>query len=104
MIKLPAVMQSPEENPKPRALSDAKIFGLMAQTGCLVLAGVIASLLAGIWLDRVLQTRPVFTLVLVLGSAPLMLYALYRMAVRATSQAKPGRPSARRETHDNDDE
>jgi MFS-type transporter involved in bile tolerance (Atg22 family) len=104
MLQSQPVMNKPEETPKPRGLTDAQIAGLMAQSGCLVLAAIIGAVLAGVWLDRTLQTRPVFTLLLVLGGAPITLFALYRFAIRTVSNARPGGPAASQGTHDHDDE
>jgi F0F1-type ATP synthase assembly protein I len=97
-------MQNPKDNPRWRAMSDSQIAGLMAQTGCLMLAAVIASVLAGIWLDRTLQTRPLFTLLLVLGGSPIMLFVQYRLAKNAVAKAQEGLPAASKETHVDDDE
>jgi F0F1-type ATP synthase assembly protein I len=99
------VTQNPEETQRPRMLSDAEIFGLLAQTGCFVFLAVIASVLAGIWLDRVLNTRPLFTLLLVLGGSPFTLYALYRFALRAAARTRQNPPrSAAKGTRVDDDE
>ncbi|HLF28038.1 MAG TPA: AtpZ/AtpI family protein [Anaerolineae bacterium] len=53
------------------------------QAGCLAVAIVIGALLLGMWLDGQLHTRPWFTLGLLLVSAPLSVYAIYRFALRA---------------------
>ena len=58
------------------------------QAGCLGVAIVIGALLLGLWLDGQLQTRPWFTLGLMLVSAPLSVYAIYRFALRAARRVQ----------------
>lgn len=76
----------------------------MTQSGCLVVALVLVAVVAGIWLDRALGTRPVLTLVLVLGSVPLTLLLLFRTATRAVSAVKPAAKPAQKGMDDDDDD
>jgi F0F1-type ATP synthase assembly protein I len=90
------VKQEPEGNPVPNAVPDSQIAGLVGQIGCLVVAVLLVTLVGGIWLDRTLNTRPAFTLILVLGSMPVTFYLLYRIAVQAVSKGRPaGAPDAK---------
>ena len=75
----------------------------MTQSGCLVVGLVLVAVVAGIWLDRALGTRPVLTLVLVLGSVPLTLLLLFRTATRAVSAVKPAAKPAPKVMDDDDD-
>lgn len=68
------------------------------QAGCLGTALVIGALLLGLWLDGVLNTRPWLTLILLLVSAPVSVYAIYRFALRAAHRAQA------RERHHPEDE
>ena len=43
---------------------------LVGQMGCLTLVVVALSVLAGLWLDNSLHTKPIFTLVLLLAGVP----------------------------------
>jgi F0F1-type ATP synthase assembly protein I len=52
--------------------------------GCLTLCIVLASVFGGIALDRLLGTKPLFILLLVLGSAPLSLVLTYFLVMRTT--------------------
>ena len=49
--------------------------------GCLVLAVVVIALFSGLWLDGVLHTKPLFTLVLVIGSVPVGIFVMYQVAM-----------------------
>ena len=58
------------------------VMALGAQVGCSTLFIVIAAVFGGIWLDRILDTKPIFTIFFILGSAPLALVLTYWMAMR----------------------
>ena len=49
----------------------------------------MGALAAGLALDSWLDTRPLFTLLLVLASIPLSLYLLVRIALSAAAQVAP---------------
>jgi F0F1-type ATP synthase assembly protein I len=76
----------------------------MAQSGCLVVGVVLAAVVGGIGLDRILDTRPLFTLFLVLGSVPVTLYVLFRMSMRAISAIPPAKPGGKKTEDDDDSE
>lgn len=104
VLQCHAVTQRPEEKARPRTLSDIQIGSLIAQTGCLALALVIGSVAGGILLDRALGTRPMFTLLLVLGSAPLTMFVLYRFAMRTVGKPQNDGPTGVKGSHVDDDE
>lgn len=65
-------------------------FAIMAgQSGCGSVALIIGMLLGGLWLDSLLDTRPAFTLVLLLLSIPLSLGLMLYMVLGATSKISP---------------
>jgi hypothetical protein len=76
----------------------------MAQSGCLVVIVILLAVAAGIWLDRELGTRPVITLVLVLGSVPVALFLLYRMARQAISAVSPAARPVKKVVDDDSDD
>jgi F0F1-type ATP synthase assembly protein I len=69
-------------------------FKILAQIGVLTVAVVVIALFGGLYLDRLLGTRPLFTVVLLLGSFPLSLYIIYRVALGAVAPTKPTTPGA----------
>ncbi|MBN1439331.1 MAG: AtpZ/AtpI family protein [Anaerolineales bacterium] len=82
MLEFAAVAQNSGKGNPLRLLDESQIAGLTAQSGCLVVGIVLAALVAGIWLDRILGTRPTLTLALVLGSMPVSLFLMFRIAMR----------------------
>jgi F0F1-type ATP synthase assembly protein I len=60
--------------------------------GFIVLAIVMATLAIGLVIDRALDTRPLFTIGLMVLSAPVSIFVMYRVAtgIIAKSVAKPG--------------
>ena len=59
------------------------------QVGCLTTVFIVAALLAGLWLDARFETKPLFTLILLLGSVPVTIIAMFRVAYAATARIKP---------------
>jgi F0F1-type ATP synthase assembly protein I len=71
-------------------------FKVIAQIGLLTLAVVVVAIFGGLWLDRVLSTKPLFTILLILGSFPVSLYIIYRVALGATRGMTTAATSPRR--------
>lgn len=57
------------------------LLGVVGQVGCLTLVIILAALVAGLWLDNQFQTRPLFTLVLILASVPVTLFLMFRVVL-----------------------
>ncbi|MCI0521854.1 MAG: AtpZ/AtpI family protein [Chloroflexi bacterium] len=89
-------MNQPSAKPdanRPAAPNPMRFAGLGAQVGCLTLLIVLASVFGGIWLDRILDTKPTFTVILVLGSAPLSLVLTFWLAMRTIKDINQQPPS-----------
>ncbi len=71
------------------------LYTVGGQVGCVTLIIVFAALFAGIELDRLLGTKPVITLILTLGSAPLSLFLTYKLAMRAVNSINPKEQAVR---------
>ncbi|HEX9092017.1 MAG TPA: AtpZ/AtpI family protein [Anaerolineales bacterium] len=84
--------QPPEAPKKPQPAPNLALYTVGGQVGCATLIIVFAALFIGIGLDKLLGTKPVFTLILVLGSAPLSLFLTYQLAMRAVKSATPKEP------------
>ncbi len=70
---------------QPRALAVA-VAGLLGQVGCITLVLIAVALAAGLWLDAQLNTRPLFTILLILGTVPVTLYVMVRMVLGGMSR------------------
>jgi F0F1-type ATP synthase assembly protein I len=65
------------------------LFSVGAQVGCVTLVIVFLSLFIGLGLDKLLGTRPIFTIIFILGSAPAALYLTFWIAMRAVKNLNP---------------
>lgn len=59
------------------------------QVGCLTLVIIFGALIAGLWLDRSFDTKPLFTILLMVASMPITLYLMFRVVQGATNRIKP---------------
>jgi hypothetical protein len=65
------------------------VTGLLGQVGCVTAAVIVAALLLGLWLDQTLSTKPLFTLILLIGSVPVTIYAMVRIVLRGMQHVQP---------------
>jgi F0F1-type ATP synthase assembly protein I len=61
---------------------------VVGQVGCLTPVILIGALFLGLWLDKVLDTRPLFTIIFIVVSAPVAVVALVYIVRKATSRLK----------------
>jgi len=66
--------------------------GVAGQVGCLTLLIILVAVFGGLWLDARFQTRPVFTIVLLIASIPVSLAVMFYVVRLATSKIKAGPP------------
>ncbi len=84
------------ENPKPKNVQYALnlgLAGMAGQVGFLTLVIVFAALFGGLWLDRRLETKPLFTILLLIGSVPVTIFVMFRVAMSAVAKIKPTAPA-----------
>ena len=62
--------------------------GIVGQVGCLTVIIIGLALGAGLLLDRFLGTRPIFTILLLVGSVPISLYIIVRISLTAAGRAQ----------------
>lgn len=60
--------------------------------GCITLLIVFAALAGGLWLDKLLDSKPMFTIVLLVGSAPLALFLTFWLAMRQIRDMQAHQP------------
>ena len=61
---------------------------VVGQVGCLTPIILLGALFAGLWLDRQFETKPLFTILFIVGSAPVSVFVLYRIVRMATAKLK----------------
>ncbi len=62
---------------------------VVGQVGCLTPVILIGALFVGLWLDNLLDTRPLFTIIFIVVSAPVAVVTLILIVRKATSRLKP---------------
>ncbi len=60
--------------------------GMLSQVGCVTVVIVVGALFAGLWVDSLFNTRPVFTILFLLASIPVSVYSLVRVALSTAAQ------------------
>lgn len=71
---------------KNQANQSAAIAGIIGQIGCVTVVIITIALIAGIYLDRFLDTDRLFTLLFVVGSVPVTLYLTVRISLTAVAR------------------
>ncbi len=66
--------------------------GVAGQVGCVTLVIILAAMLGGLWLDSRFQTKPMFTIGLLVASIPISLFAMLYIVRKLTSKIKAGSP------------
>ncbi|MCP4142285.1 MAG: AtpZ/AtpI family protein [Chloroflexi bacterium] len=64
------------------------LVGVVGQVGCITPVIILGALFAGLWLDREFATKPLFTILFIVGSAPVSVFALYKIVKTATTKLK----------------
>lgn len=85
--------QPPGKPPSAQIMQQASLFLIGGEVGCLTLIIVLAAVFGGLYLDNLFGTKPVLTLIFVLGSAPLALVLTFWVATRAVKRYTPPKKS-----------
>ena len=62
---------------------------IAGQVGCLTLVIIFGALFAGLWLDGRMDSRPMFTILLLVGSIPVTLFLMFFVVKKATKKIQP---------------
>jgi F0F1-type ATP synthase assembly protein I len=81
-----------EPSKKSQTVNNFALYSVGGEVGCASLIIILLAVFAGIALDKLLGTKPLFTIGLTLGSAPLSLYISYKLAIRAVKNVNPQEP------------
>jgi F0F1-type ATP synthase assembly protein I len=96
-------MSQPDDPKKDRlrVALNLTLASVAGQVGCVTLVVIFLALIAGLWLDRYFSTKPLFTIVLLIGSVPVTLILMFRIVKVATNRIKPvqTKDSLEEETH-----
>jgi ABC-type transport system involved in cytochrome c biogenesis permease subunit len=97
-------MSEPENEGKDRLqyALNLTLSSIAGQVGCLTLVIIFVALFAGLWLDRYFDTRPIFTIILLLSSVPVTLFLMFRLVKAATNRIKPLRENTKIPTDEED--
>jgi F0F1-type ATP synthase assembly protein I len=77
--------EQPKKNEKQYTLNMV-LAAVTGQVGCLTSLIVVIALIAGLWLDNSLQTRPTFTILFVILSVPITLVMMVWVVRKTTSR------------------
>jgi F0F1-type ATP synthase assembly protein I len=66
----------------------ALLAGIVGQIGCITVIIIAVALGAGILIDRFLDTRPIFTILFLVGSVPVTLFVTVRVSLMAAARAQ----------------
>ncbi|HEB64594.1 MAG TPA: AtpZ/AtpI family protein [Chloroflexi bacterium] len=77
-----------EHNDKNQYTSNLALAAVSGQVGCLTLVIIFVALLGGLWLDSLFQTKPLFTIILLIASVPVDVIAMLWVVRKATGKIK----------------
>ena len=90
------MVQGPEpQKDKKQYWLNLTLAGAAGQVGCVTFGIILAAVLGGLWLDNTFQTRPFFTLILLVASIPVSIVAMLFIVRLVTSKIKAGLPDVR---------
>jgi hypothetical protein len=91
------MMQNSEQPKQPGKDRTQYIFNLTlaavaGQVGFLTLCIVLASLFGGLWMDKRFDTKPLFTVTIMLASIPVTIIMMFWVVRNATARIRPVPP------------
>ena len=84
-------MEQPDDQGKERKQRayNLTLASVAGQVGFITLFIIFIALFGGLWLDRYLNTKPLFTILLLIGSIPVTIFIMFRVVKAATDRIKP---------------
>ena len=73
---------------KGRGILNTLLIVMIGQVGCLTLVIILASVLGGLWLDKIFNTKPILTLVLLFAGIPVSVLVMISLARRTLARLK----------------
>ena len=71
---------------KGRSILHTLLVVMIGQVGCLTLVIILASVFGGLWLDKIFDTRPVITLILLFAGIPVSVFVMLAVARRTLAR------------------
>lgn len=71
---------------KGKSILNTLLIVMIGQVGCLTLAIILVSVLGGLWLDRVFDTKPVITVALLIAGIPVSVIVMLTVARRTLAR------------------
>ena len=66
----------------------ALLASIIGQVGCVTVIIIAIALIGGVFLDRMLETRAIFTILFLVGSVPVTLYIIVRLSLTALARTQ----------------
>ena len=73
---------------KGRSILTNLLIVLVGQVGCLTLVIILVSVFGGLWLDKIFNTKPVITLVLLFAGIPVSVFVMLSVARKTLARLK----------------
>ncbi len=73
---------------KGKSILNSLLIVMIGQVGCLTLIIILASVFGGLWLDKTLGTKPVFTLALLFAGIPVSVFVMLTVSRRTLARLK----------------
>lgn len=89
----------PQTTKDQRHIVNTLLIVLVGQVGCLTLLVVLASVLAGLWLDARFHTKPVLTLAFLIVGIPVSVLLMLQVARRTLARLVEQQEQKGKESH-----
>jgi len=84
-------------DPRLQRAFNLTLASVAGQVGCLTLLVIFVALFGGLWLDKQMGTRPLFTILALAASVPVTIFLMVQVVRAATARVKPALPASRPE-------
>ena len=78
----------PDAHKQSNRVFNTTLTAVVAQVGCFTPAIILAALFLGLWLDRTFDSKPLFTIIFIVGSMPISIVVLFAIVRSATKRLK----------------
>jgi formate hydrogenlyase subunit 4 len=79
-----------EEKDRAQRTLNLTLAAVAGQVGCLTLGIIFVALFVGLWLDNQFDSRPLVTIILMIGSVPVTLILMFWVVRKTTARLNSG--------------